>query len=142
SLLILDSSAVITASYDYGGEDLKMGSLQGDDFAALFLSRSASGSAGTLVTVDDNGKEYDRLEVEGQAMALAARGHDVALLTTGDIITAGRKLDKYIAEPNQKGIRNLALYQDGSVALVSSASVTLYYPSGEKIDNTTEEEAS
>ena len=74
-------------------------------------------------------------------MALAARGHDVALLTTGDIITAGRKLDKYIAEPNQKGIRNLALYQDGSVALVSSASVTLYYPSGDKIDNTTEEEA-
>lgn len=141
SLLILDSSAVITASYDYGGEYLKMGSLQGDDFAALFLSRSASGSAGTLVTVDDNGKEYDRLEVEGQAMALAARGHDVALLTTGDIITAGRKLDKYIAEPNQKGIRNLALYQDGSVALVSSASVTLYYPSGDKIDNTTEEEA-
>ena len=141
SLLILDSSGVITASYDYEGQYLKMGSLQGDDFAALLLSRSSSGSAGTLVTVDDNGKEYDRLEVEGQAMALAARGHDVALLTTGDIITAGRKLDKYIAEPNQKGIRNLALYQDGSVALVSSASVTLYYPSGDKIDNTTEEEA-
>ena len=48
SLLILDSSGVITASYDYEGQYLKMGSLQGDDFAALLLSRSSSGSAGSL----------------------------------------------------------------------------------------------
>ena len=135
SLLILDSSGVITASYDYEGQYLKMGSLQGDDFAALLLSRSSSGSAGTLVTVDDNGKEYGRLTLEGQTSALAAQGHDVAVLTTGEIITSDRKLNKYRSEPNQRGIRNIALYEDGSVALVSSATVSLYFPSGPKIVN-------
>lgn len=135
SLLILDSSGVITASYDYEGQYLKMGSLQGDDFAALLLSRSSSGSAGTLVTVDDNGKEYGRLTLEGQTSALAAQGHDVAVLTTGEIITADRKLNKYRSEPNQRGIRNIALYEDGSAALVSSATVSLYFPSGSKIVN-------
>ena len=135
SLLILDSSGVITASYDYEGQYLKMGSLQGDDFAALLLSRSSSGSAGTLVTVDDNGKEYGRLTLEGQTSALATQGHDVAVLTTGEIITADRKLNKYRSEPNQRGIRNIALYEDGSAALVSSATVSLYFPSGSKIVN-------
>ena len=135
SLLILDSSGVITASYDYEGQYLKMGSLQGDDFAALFLSRSSSGSAGTLVTVGDNGKEYGRLPLEGQTSALAAQGHDVAVLTTGEIITADRKLNKYHSEPNQRGIRNIAIYEDGSMALVSSATVGLYFPSGAKIVN-------
>lgn len=135
SLLILDSSGVITARYDYEGQYLKMGSLQGDDFAALLLSRSSSGSAGTLVTVDNNGKEYGRLTLEGQTSALAAQGHDVAVLTTGEIITSDRKLNKYRSEPNQRGIRNIALYEDGSVALVSSATVSLYFPSGPKIVN-------
>lgn len=135
SLLILDSSGVITASYDYEGQYLKMCSLQGDDFAALLLSRSSSGSAGTLVTVDDNGKEYGRLTLEGQTSALAAQGHDVAVLTTGEIITADRKLNKYRSEPNQRGIRNIALYEDGSAALVSSATVSLYFPSGPRIVN-------
>ncbi len=135
SLLILDSSGVITASYDYEGQYLKMGSLQGDDFAALLLSRSSSGSAGTLVTVDENGKEYGRLTLEGQTSALAAQGHDVAVLTTGEIITADRKLNKYRSEPNQRGIRNIALYEDGSAALVSSATVSLYFPSGPRIVN-------
>lgn len=134
-LLVLDSSGVITASYDYEGQYLKMASLQGDDFAALFLSRSSSGSAGALITVDDNGKELGRLVVEGQISALAAQGSDVAILTTGELITADRKLNKYRAEPNQRGIRNIAVYEDGSVALVSSATVSLYFPSGQKITN-------
>ena len=51
SLMILDSSGVITASYDYKDQYLKMGSLQGDNYAALYLSPSSSGSTGTLVTV-------------------------------------------------------------------------------------------
>lgn len=143
SLLVLDSSGVITATYEYGDQFLKMGTLQGDGFATLFLSRSSSGSSGTLVTVGADGKPYGQLELEGQALALAAQGHDLALLTTGDIIAADRKLEKYTTTPNQKGIRNLAVYQDGSVALVNSAAVSLYFPSsGTKVDPNAEEEPS
>lgn len=143
SLLVLDSSGVITATYEYGDQFLKMGTLQGDGFATLFLSRSSSGSSGTLVTVGADGKPYGQLELEGQALALAAQGHDLALLTTGDIIAADRKLEKYTTTPNQKGIRNLAVYQDGSVALVNSAAVSLYFPSsGAKVDPNAEEEPS
>ncbi len=135
SLLLLDSSGVITARYDYQGQYLRMGTLQGDGFAALFLSRSSSGSAGSLVTVDSVGQEQGRLTLEGQTVALAAQGSDVALLTTSEIITADHKLHKYRTEPNQRGTRNIALYHDGSVALVSSATVSLYFPSGTQIAN-------
>ena len=135
SLLILDSSGVITATYDYEGQYLKMGTLQGDGFASLFLSRSASGSAGNLVTVNDNGEEMGRLPLEGQTLAMAAQGNTIAVLTTSDIITTNKKLEKFRTEPNQRGIRNLAVYDDGSVALVSSATVSLYFPSGARDTN-------
>ena len=44
-------------------------------------------------------------------------------------------LEKFRTEPNQRGIRNLAVYEDGSVALVSSATVSLYFPSGSRDTN-------
>ena len=135
SLLVLDSSGVITAAYDYEGQYLKMGTLQGDGYAALFLSRSASGSAGNLVTVNDDGEEIGRLPLEGQTLAMAAQGNSIAVLTTSDIITTNKKLEKFRMEPNQRGIRNLAVYEDGSVALVSSATVSLYFPSGSRETN-------
>lgn len=135
SLMILDSSGVMEDSYDYSSQYLKLGTLQGDGYATLFLSRSASGSSGTLVTVDSNGKEIGTLHIQGQALALAARGQDIALLTTGDIYTTTRKLENYRTLANQMGIRNLAIYQDGGVALIGSASVSLYYPSGSRTDN-------
>lgn len=135
SLLILDSSGVITGEYSYDSRYLKMGTLQGSGFATLFLSRSASGSSGTLVTVDDDGDEIGRLSIQGQALALAAQGQNIALLTTGDVYTTSRKLGAYRAQPNQLGIRNLAIYEDGGVALIGSASVSLYYPAGASIDN-------
>ena len=135
SLLVLDSSGVVTAAYDYEGQYLKMGTLQGDGYAALFLSRSASGSAGNLVTVNDDGEEIGRLPLEGQTLAMAAQGNSIAVLTTSDIITTNKKLEKFRMEPNQRGIRNLAVYEDGSVALVSSATVSLYFPSGSRDTN-------
>lgn len=134
-LLILDSSGVITASYDYEGQYLKMASLGGNGYAALFLSRSASGSAGNLVTVDDDGEAYGSLPLEGQTLAIAAQGKHIAILTTGEIMTTNVKLEKYRLEPNQLGIRNIAMYKDGSVALVSSATVNLYFPSGSRYTN-------
>lgn len=135
SLMILDSSGVITSSYDYDDQYLKMGSLQGNGFATLFLSTSSSGTAGTLVTVGTDGKPYGELALDGQTLALAAQGHKVAVLTTSEVISADRKLDSYTTSPNQRGVRNLAVYEDGSVALINSAAVSLYFPSnGTKVD--------
>lgn len=142
SLVILDSSGVITATYDYQDRYLKMGTLQGDGFATLFLSRSSSGSTGTLVTVGADGDPYGQLELEGQTLSLAAQGRDVALLTTGEIIVADRNLDGYTTSPNQQGIRNVAVYEDGTVALINSAAVSLYFPfNGTDVKPQAEEEA-
>ena len=124
SLMILDSSGVITASYDY-----KMGSLQGDNYAALYLSPSSSGSTGTLVTVGSDGRAYGELALDGQTLAMAAQGKTIAVLTTNAIYTTDRNLTSYTTSPNQRGIRNLAVYADGSVALVNSAAVSLYFSS-------------
>ena len=137
-LMILDSSCVITASYEYDEEYLKMGSLQGDDYAALFLSLSDSGSGGRLVTVDDEGQPYAELPLEGQMVAMAAQKENIAVLTTGDIVTTTRRLEQYTSEPNQRGVRNVAILEDGTVALITSAAVSLYFPSDrEKLDNPT-----
>ena len=127
--MILDSSGVITASYDYKDQYLKMGSLQGDNYAALYLSPSSSGSTGTLVTVGSDGRAYGELALDGQTLAMAAQGKTIAVLTTNAIYTTARNLTSYTTSPNQRGIRNLAVYADGSVALVNSAAVSLYFSS-------------
>ena len=75
-----------------------------------------------------DGDPFGELELEGQTLALAAQGRDVALLTTGAIICADRKLDSYTTSPNQQGIRNVAVYEDGTVGLINSAAVSLYFP--------------
>lgn len=129
SLMILDSSGVITASYDYKDQYLKMGSLQGDGYAALYLAPSSSGSTGNLVTVGSDGRAYGELQLDGQTLALAAQGKTIALLTTNSIFTTDRNLTAYTTSPNQRGIRNLAVYADGSVALINSAAVSLYFSS-------------
>lgn len=128
SLTVLDSSCVATATYDYDGRYLKMGSLQGDDYATLFLSVSDSGSGGTLITVDDEGIAYGELPISGQTLALAVQNETIAVLTTGDIFTTTRHLEQYTAEANQRGIRNVAVYADGAVATISSAAAGLYFP--------------
>lgn len=51
------------------------------------------------------------------------------MLTTNAIYTTDRNLTSYTTSPNQRGIRNLAVYADGSVALVNSAAVSLYFSS-------------
>ena len=138
SLLILDSSCVVTATYHYQGRYLKMGTLQGDDYATLFLSVSDSGSGGTLVTVDSEGQVYAELPFTGQTLAMAAQNDTIAVLTTGDIFTTTRTLERYTSEANQRGIRNVAVYDDGSVATITSASVGMYFPSDiEHFDNPT-----
>lgn len=138
SLLILDSSCVVTATYHYQGRYLKMGTLQGDDYATLFLSVSDSGSGGTLVTVDSEGQVYAELPFTGQTLAMAAQNETIAVLTTGDLFTTTRTLERYTSEPNQRGIRNVAVYDDGSVATITSASVGMYFPSDiEHFDNPT-----
>ncbi len=92
---------------------LKMGSLQGDNYAALYLSPSSSGSTGTLVTVGSDGRAYGELALDGQTLAMAAQGKTIAVLTTNAIYTTDRNLTSYTTSPNQRGIRNLAVYADG-----------------------------
>ena len=58
-----------------------------------------------------------------------AQGKTIAVLTTNAIYTTDRNLTSYTTSPNQRGIRNLAVYADGSVALVNSAAVSLYFSS-------------
>ena len=138
SLLILDSNCVVTATYHYQGRYLKMGTLQGDDYAALFLSVADSGSGGTLITVDDEGNPYAELPFTGQTLGMSAQNETIAVLTTGDLFTTTRTLEQYTSEPNQRGIRNVAVYADGAVATITSGSVGLYFPGDiEHFDNPT-----
>ena len=140
ALLVLDSSGAITATYDYNGQYLKAGTLNGDGFALLLLSLSSTGSSGTMVSVSDVGMELGSIDLTGQVLAIAARSHSVAALTTSAILNTDRKMETYVSAPNQQGIRSIVLYADGGGALIGSSTAQLYYPTGERIQNTNEEE--
>ncbi len=136
TLFILDSSGVLTASYDYNGQYLKFAGLQGNGFATLLLSPSASGNVGTLVTVGKDGKPYGELLIEGQVSGLAVQGRNIAVLTSGEIFSTDRNLKSYRKGKNLYGAKNIAIYEDGKIALIGSSMVTLYSPSaGEKFKN-------
>lgn len=140
ALFVLDSRGSIKTTYDYNGQYLKAGTLNGDDFALLLLSLSSSGNSGTLVSVDEEGEELGTLDISGQILAVAARSHNVAALTTSAILNTDRKMETYVSTPNQHGIRSIVLYADGGGALIGSSTAQLYYPTGQRISNSHEEE--
>lgn len=110
-----------------------MGSLQGNGFATLFLSTSSSGTAGTLVTVGTDGKPYGELALDGQTLALRRR--DTRLLCLPPARSSPRpQVGQLHHQPTSAASGNLAVYEDGRVALIRAA-VRLYFPSnGTKVD--------
>lgn len=128
-LYTLLPSGELFSQYEFRGNYLRSASLDGNDFAALLLSPSQSGSVGTLVTVDSNGQVIGTLELEEQVLSLKASGRYVAVLTANQVILYNRDLTNVISSSSSiSGIRTIALFADGSLALISDELVRLYIP--------------
>lgn len=127
-LFVLLSSGELSAKYPYGGKYLKRANLDGNDFATLFLSDSPSGNAGTLVTVDAEGVELNRMDLEEQVLALSSSGRRVAVLTSARLLLLNKDLSETYRADQLQGAQNLVLYPDGSLALITDELVRLHIP--------------
>lgn len=128
SLFTLLSTGELATRYDYGGRYLKRANLDGNGFAAVLLSNSQTGNAGTLVTVDAEGVELGSLEIQEQVLGLSAAGRYVAVLTSSSLRVFTKDLEEISSSDQIPGVGNLALYEDGSVALITNELVRLYLP--------------
>lgn len=127
-LFPLLSSGERTTGYPFQGRHLKRASLDGSEFAALLLSPSQSGNTGTLVTVDYDGQELGSLELDEQVLGLSAAGRYVAVLTANSLHIYTKELREISNSDAIQGVRNLALFPDGTLALITDELVRLYIP--------------
>lgn len=127
-LFTLLSSGELAARYDFQGSHLKRASLDGNEFAALLLSPSQSGNTGTLVTVDYDGQVLGTLELEEQVLSLSAAGRYVAVLTSNSLHLYTKELREISSSDSIQGVRNLALFPDSTLALITDELVRLYIP--------------
>ena len=127
-LFTLISSGELAARYDFQGSYLKRASLNGNEFAALLLSPSQSGNTGTLVTVDYDGHVLGTLELEEQVLSLSAAGRYVAVLTSNSLHLYTKELREISTSNSIQGVRNLALFPDSTLALITDDLVRLYIP--------------
>lgn len=128
SELFILSSGELSAKYGFEGKYLKRATLDGNDFATLLLSDSPSGNAGTLVTVDGEGKELGRLELDEQVLAISASGRRVAVLTASHLFLYNKDLSETYRTDQLQGAQNLVLYPDGSLSLLTDELARLHIP--------------
>ena len=127
-LSILRASGTASGQYDYNGNYLKRASLNGSGFAALLLSNSQAGSSGTLMTVANDGTLLGKVDLSEPVLALTANGHYVAVLTSSHLYLYDKSLSQRAVSDNSLGVRNIALYADGSLGLITDELVIPFVP--------------
>ena len=135
-LWLLGESSLITLSpdgasrweYSFDPAYLKGCDLGGDGFAALLLGDYRAGAARTAVTVDGQGQELGRLELDNQVLSLSAAGRYVALLSGRELEVLTRELDAYARLDDPQGARRAAVSADGSVLLADDQQAWLFLP--------------
>lgn len=128
SLFVCTTGGNLRGQYDYTGQYLRGGSLDGDNFASLLLSDRKTGSSCTLVTVDQRGQEMSSLCLSDQVLFLTSRGRYTAVLTPSGLNLYDKDLSVYASPEAAQNIRNLAIFPDGSLMLISSEFAELYLP--------------
>ncbi len=128
SLTCADTKGTLTGTYSYGGSYLREYDLGGDRFTALLLNRYRSGSAGRLVTVDENGEELGSLDVREEVLGISASGRYLAVLYTDHLAVYNQELQTYASLQGTGDAREALMRPDGSVLLLSSGSASLFLP--------------
>jgi len=119
-VLFLSGDGRERASYDFEGLYLTDYSLESTDFIALYLSRYRSGTAGVLVTLDQNGGELGRLELQTDLQSLSAYGDRLAALCGDGVTLYGRNLAEQGTYDQTLGVKKALLRKKGDVLLLSS----------------------
>ncbi len=118
--VFLDSAAVQTGEFGYGGMYLTGRAFSSGGFAVLALSEYISGGTDVLVSVGGGGRELGRTEPEGQVRYLSANGRSVAALYSGSVALYDQSLARKDRGEGLSGIR-AAIVRDRGDAILAGA---------------------
>lgn len=127
-LTLFGTDGSLAGSYRFEYPYLRGASMDGDDFAALLLSRYRSGSALKLVTVGADGQTLGSLDSRSEVLSLSAAGKYVAVLYSDSLVLYTPQLEEYARLDGTEYARSVIMRADGTAVLIGSASAWLYIP--------------
>lgn len=117
--LVSDEGALLGA-YRYEYPYLRDFDLSGEDFFAFYLSQYRSGSAGKLVTLDENGALRASLDTHGEVLDISACGSYLCVLYADSLSVYDADLHQLWRLDDTVYARAALQRADGSVVLLGS----------------------
>lgn len=117
--MVSDTGALLGA-YSFEYPYLRDYNLGGDGFFALYLSRYRSGSAGKLVTLDENGALCASLDTHGEVLDISACGDYLCVLYADSLALYNANLEEIGRAEDTVYARAALQRADGSVVLLGS----------------------
>ena len=118
----------ILSDFSFAGEFLREFELDGDGFSVLHLGRYSSGSAGRLVSLDDDGKVLGQLDVNEEVLDISAAGRYLAVLYADRLVVYNASLQIYGSLAGFDQADRILMRPDGSVLLLGAETARLFLP--------------
>ena len=128
SLTLFSSDGTLSGSYRYEYPYLRGSSMDGDNYAALLLSRYRSGSTMKLVTVSSDGTEMASLDSSQEVLSMSAAGKYIAVLYSDSLVLYTPQLQEYARLDATEYASSVIMREDGTAVLIGSSSAWLYIP--------------
>ncbi len=122
-----DDNGLSLNSYAFNTQVLRAYDLSGKDFAALLLSRSTSGSRGTLVVIDSSGAKAE-LKLTDIPLSLSAKGSYIGMLGSGSAVLYDDMLNVLVETKNVNDAQAMLVRDDKSALLLSSNGTAVLRP--------------
>lgn len=127
-LYFVDVSGAVTATYDYGGWVLRRCTLSDSGFAAVLLSRYATGSQYRLLTVSSAGDELGVADIDREITDMATAGRYTGVLCADALLLYDKTLTEVGRLDDVSDVRAVLMRSDGSAVLAGTTSASLYLP--------------
>jgi len=115
-------------TYDYADGYLRGFDFGGDGFLTLSLNMNKAGSRYTVATVNPDGGERARKEIDEEILSVSANGSYVAVLTASGLTIFTPDLKTYAETKDVSGASKVLMRKDGTAILVGSGEAHLYLP--------------
>jgi len=124
----VDDAGSVAGSFTYGGLYLRNYTVSDGGFSALLLNRYRSGSIGTLVTVDGNGKAIAMQEITEEVMDISAAGEYLAVLYSDSMVIYNRDLEEQTVLEETGYADHILMKNDGSAIVIGGNTAWRYLP--------------
>ena len=122
------TDGTILSEFSFENEFLRDFSLDGETFSVLHLGRYSSGSAGRLVSVNDDGEVLGVLDVNEEILDISAAGRYLAVLYADGVVVYNAALQAYGELEGFDQADGVLMRTDGSVLLLGEETAHLFLP--------------